>query len=339
MKRENSEIYNIAIAPNKPYANYMMVLMQSLFETNSDKKLFFYVLYHELSERERNRIQVFVETNGADISFVLVENELFSGFPMEERFSSEAYFRLIVQDVLPKEVDRLLYLDCDMIVTGDINELYHTELEDKYFAACGFSTQCECGDEFNSGMLLFDMEKMRRDISLKTYQALTKKLSSDFYLDQELLNAQFAKDGVKYVWKQKYNFTCPFYRKFADKIKKEMPSYTLEDIIVVHFAGPGIRPWQMCLTERELKQLDKQKLLDFFAMKGYLIDKLYVHFLEMWWHYAEKTPCYEWLLFNMEKKKNQIYSEVLMAVIESKEYKIGYNLLQIPRRIKRYLKR
>lgn len=339
MKRENSEIYNIAIAPNKPYANYMMVLMQSLFETNSDKKLFFYVLYHELSERERNRIQVFVETNGADISFVLVENELFAGFPMEERFSSEAYFRLIVQDVLPKEVDRLLYLDCDMIVTGDINELYHTELEDKYFAACGFSTQCECGDEFNSGMLLFDMEKMRRDISLKTYQALTKKLSSDFYLDQELLNAQFAKDGVKYVWKQKYNFTCPFYRKFADKIKKEMPSYTLEDIIVVHFAGPGIRPWQMCLTERELKQLDKQKLLDFFAMKGYLIDKLYVHFLEMWWHYAEKTPCYEWLLFNMEKKKNQIYSEVLMAVIESKEYKIGYNLLQIPRRIKRYLKR
>lgn len=339
MKRENSEIYNIAIAPNKPYANYMMVLMQSLFETNSDKKLFFYVLYHELSERERNRIQVFVETNGADISFVLVENELFSGFPMEERFSSEAYFRLIVQDVLPKEVDRLLYLDCDMIVTGDINELYHTELEDKYFAACGFSTQCECGDEFNSGMLLFDMEKMRRDISLKTYQALTKRLSSDFYLDQALLNAQFAKDGVKYVWKQKYNFTCPFYRKFADKIKKEMPSYTLEDIVVVHFAGPGIRPWQMCLTEEELKRLDKKNLLDFFAMKGYLIDKLYVHFLEMWWHYAEKTPCYEWLLFNMEKKKNQIYSEVLMAVIESKEYKIGYNLLQIPRRIKRYLKR
>ena len=339
MKRENSEIYNIAIAPNKPYANYMMVLMQSLFETNSDKKLFFYVLYHELSERERNRIQVFVETNGADISFVLVENELFSGFPLEERFSSEAYFRLIVQDVLPKEVDRLLYLDCDMIVTGDINELYHTELEDKYFAACGFSTQCECGDEFNSGMLLFDMEKMRRDISLKTYQALTKRLSSDFYLDQALLNAQFAKDGVKYVWKQKYNFTCPFYRKFADKIKKEMPSYTLEDIVVVHFAGPGIRPWQICLTEEELKRLDKKNLLDFFAMKGYLIDKLYVYFLEMWWHYAEKTPCYEWLLFNMEKKKNQIYSEVLMAVIESKEYKIGYNLLQIPRRIKRYLKR
>ena len=339
MKRENSEIYNIAIAPNKPYANYMMVLMQSLFETNSDKKLFFYVLYHELSERERNRIQVFVETNGADISFVLVENESFSGFPMEERFSSEAYFRLIVQDVLPKEVDRLLYLDCDMIVTGDIDELYHTELEDKYFAACGFSTQCECGDEFNSGMLLFDMEKMRRDISLKTYQALTKKLSSDFYLDQALLNAQFAKDGVKYVWKQKYNFTCPFYRKFADKIKKEMPSYTLEDIVVVHFAGPGIRPWQMCLTEEELKRLDKKNLLDFFAMKGYLIDKLYVHFLEMWWHYAEKTPCYEWLLFDMEKKKNQIYSEVLRAVMDSNEYKIGYNLLQIPRRIKRYLKR
>ncbi len=339
MKKENSEIYNIAIAPNKPYANYMMVLMQSLFETNRDKNLFFYVLYNELDEKERNRIQAFVEENGAGICFVFVDKELFRGFPMEERFSIEAYFRLIVQEVLPKEVERLLYLDCDMIVTGDIEELYHIDLEDKYFAACGFSTKCECGDEFNSGMLLFDMEKMRRDISLGTYQALTEKLGSDFYLDQALLNAQFAKDGVKYVWKQKYNFTCPFYRKFAEKIKKEMPSYSLEDVVIVHFAGPGIRPWQMEITKEELNRLDTEGLLDFFAVKGFLIDRLYVHFLQMWWHYAQNTPCYEELLFEMEKKKNEIFTEVLLTVAESKEFKMGRKLLQIPRKIKRQLKR
>mgnify|MGYP000718768522 CR=1 FL=1 len=107
-----------------------------------------------------------------------------------------------------------------MIVINDIEELYQENLEGKYFAACGFSPRCESGGDFNSGMLLFDMKRMREDITLDTYRILTQKMEKDFYLDQALLNEQFAKDGVKYVWKQKYNFTCPFYRKYKKQVHR-----------------------------------------------------------------------------------------------------------------------
>lgn len=339
MSKENTTIYNIAIAPNKPYVKYMLVLMESLFETNRDKNLCFYVLYNELEENDRNLIEKFARQNDAEIRFVYVDKNVFADFPMEERFSIEAYFRLAVQDVLPEEVERLLYLDCDMMVTSDIGDLYNQSLDGKYFAACGFSPRCESGGEFNSGMLLFDMNKMRKDISLETYRLLTKRLNKDFYLDQALLNEQFKKDGVKYIWKQKYNFTCPFFRKYETRIMDELPSYSFDDIVIVHFAGPGIRPWQMLISHDELENLNKKNLLDLFSAKGYILDELYIGFLEKWWEYAEKTPCYEELFKEMQQKKNDIYSEILTAAVDSKEYSIGYFLLQIPRRIKGLLRR
>ena len=47
---EMTTVYNIAVAPNKSYVKYMYVLMESLFETNRDKKICFYILYNELDE-------------------------------------------------------------------------------------------------------------------------------------------------------------------------------------------------------------------------------------------------------------------------------------------------
>lgn len=331
---EMTTVYNIAVAPNKSYVKYMYVLMESLFETNRDKKICFYILYNELDEKDCSRIEMFVKKNGAECRFIYIDKAVFANFPMEERFSVEAYFRLAVQDVIPTGVDKLLYLDCDMIVINDIEELYQENLEGKYFAACGFSPRCESGGDFNSGMLLFDMKRMREDITLDTYRILTQKMEKDFYLDQALLNEQFAKDGVKYVWKQKYNFTCPFYRKYKKQVQKELPDYSMEDIVIVHFAGPGIRPWQMRMGAKELKRLDQKNLLEVFAASGYLLDELYIGFLERWWKFAEKTPDYEQVLSDMQQKKNEIFTEVLMNVVCSKEYTMGHRLLRIPRKIK-----
>lgn len=333
------EVYNIAVAPNRPYVKYMLVLLESVFESNAEKTFCFYILYNELNERDRNVIEQYVKGKNGNICFVYIDRQPFEGFPLQERFSIETYFRLVIQDVMPENIKRVLYLDCDMIVIGDIEPLYHVDMEGKYFAACGFSPRLECGDEFNAGMILYDMDKMREDIALKTYRGLLHELGENYYQDQALLNAKFAKDGVKYVWKQKYNFTCPFYRKFEKEIKREMPEYSLDDVVIVHFAGPGIRPWQMRMSLEELKRLSERGVPDFFAAKGYLLDGLYVRFLERWWNYAGKTPCYEELLTDMQREKAEICSGVLLAVADSKEYRVGRFLLRIPKKLKKWLAR
>ena len=329
------EVYNIAVAPNNPYVKYAAVLMQSLFETNSDKMFHFFVIYNNLEKSKMEELQEYVEKYGSIIDFIYVDEKKYETFPTQKRFPIEAYFRLEVQDILPKEIERLLYLDCDMMICGDIAELYYTDFEDRYLVACGFSVRCECGNEFNSGMLLINMEKMRQDITFETYRKLVDQLHGDFYLDQGLLNYQFAENGTKYVWKEKYNFTCPFYRKYENQIQSVLPGFSIDDVVVMHFAGPGLRPWEAQIDDEEYKRLNKKNLLDIFAANGCIIDELYIHFLSKWWEYAKKVPMYQELLFEMYRKKCEIYTTVLGRVIDTKEYHIGYKIMKNIRKIKK----
>lgn len=338
MGEEVKEIYNIAIAPNEHYVKYMLVLMQSLFDTNKEKTFRFFILYSQLKEETIKIVSDFLSVNEATGEFVQVQNEKYSFFPTKERLTVETYFRLDVQDILPNNIDRLLYLDCDMIVCGDLEELYHTNFENKYLVACGFSPRCECGTDFNAGMLLFNMPKMREDISFETYCKLATELKGDYYLDQGLLNYQFAQNGTKYVWKEKYNFTCPFYRKFEKEIKKIFPQFSFEDVVIMHFAGPGIRPWELRMDKQEYMQLSKKNLLKIFADNNYIIDDVYVHFLQKWWEIAAKTPFYEELLHAMYQSKMQIFYKILCEIMDSKEYEIGYRIMKLPRMIRRILK-
>ena len=141
------------------------------------------------------------------------------------------------------------------------------------------------------------------------------------------------------MWKQKYNFTTPFYRKFKEKLKSEMLDYTLDDVTVMHFAGPGLRPWQAEITREEFAQLNKKNLLDIFAANGWIIDEIYIRFLEKWWDFAGRTPYAKELNAEMNKKKNEIYAKVLGEVIDSKEYSLGYRIMRLPRKIKHLIRK
>lgn len=337
---DNKKIYYVVAAPNTPYMKYTTVLMQSLFETNPDKNFCFYIIYNDLKQEDMDIVNSYALQNNAIVEFVPVDGKRYEGFPTRQRLPIETYFRLEIQELLPEYVERLLYLDCDMMICRDIDELYHLDFEDKYIAACGYSTKLESGGEFNAGMLMMNLKKIREDgITLETYRTLAQKLNGDYYLDQGLLNELFAEKGTKYVWKQKYNFTTPFYRKFKEKLKSEMPDYTLDDVTVMHFAGPGLRPWQAEITIEEFVQLNKKNLLDIFAANGWIIDEIYIRFLEKWWDFAGRTPYAKELNAEMNKKKNEIYAKVLGEVIDSKEYSLGYRIMRLPRKIKHLIRK
>ncbi len=328
------EVYHIVTAPNEKYLRYMSVLLVSLFETNPGKQFHIYALYSRLEEEGRKKVCGLGEAYGAEIEFVYVNEEKYRELPCTtDRISIETYFRLEIQDLLPKETERALYLDSDMIVCGDLFELYHTDFHDHYIAACGFSTECEQGGEFNAGMILFNMEKMRKDITFETYKKLAETLT-DYYMDQGLLNELFGREGTEYVSKQKFNFTCPFYRKFKEKLRKEYPSYSPEEVVVMHFTGPGIRPWEAEISDEEFTTMEQRGMLPVFAQNGMIIDALYIRFLKRWWDYASRTPFYEELKRDMLSHKNKIYFKVLESAFSSKDYRIGNSIMKLPRKLR-----
>lgn len=333
MNKEH-EMYNIAVTPNSAYFNYLIVLFQSLLvESNPDKKFHIFVLYNQLKQEEMDCAKKYVEQKGSIIDFIYIDGEKYKVFPEIERLSVETYFRLEVQDLLPKDVDRLLYLDVDMLVCGDIDKLYHIDFGDKYLVACGFSPKCEQGDEFNAGMLLMNIMRLREELSFERYVKIAKSLNMNFYADQGLLNYYFGKDGTIYVPKVIYNFTSPFYRKFKKEILQDNPNFSFDDIIIIHFAGPGLRPWQANFSNEEFEKLSKGNVLDIIASKGYILDETYLAIQRKWWEIASDTPVYEELLNGMYKKKSEIFETWIEALLESKEYRWGHRILKNIRKI------
>lgn len=338
METAETEIYHVALTSNEAYIKYVLVLLQSIFETNGDKSFCFYILYNQMEKETISEVTEYIKSKNAAVEFIYVEKDRYRKFLAGTRLTVETYFRLDVQDLLPDHIERLLFLDSDMIVCGDLKELYHTEFDNKYIAACGFSPRCERGSDFNAGMILFNMPKMRQDISFETYCKLADQLEGDYYFDQGLLNHEFSESGTQYVWKEKYNFTCSFYRKYKEEIRNIFPKFTFDDVVIMHFPGPGIRPWEMSISQEEYRQMKEEGILPFLASQNYIIDDVYVFFLNKWWEFARKTMCYEELLQGMYQKKSEIYANALVAAINSKDYGIGHRVMKLPRKIKRAIR-
>ena len=92
--------------------------------------------------------------------------------------------RCVLSKILAE--NKVLYLDVDTIVTGDISELWYTNIYDNYIAAVP-----ECGEYYNSGVMLMNLEYMRKHNSS---EALCSFLESRIYTfpDQEAINNVFA---------------------------------------------------------------------------------------------------------------------------------------------------
>ena len=167
--------------------------------------------------------------------------------PANDRFPSIVYMRLLLDKLLPAEVDRIIYLDCDTMVCQPIERLYDIDMGNKPIAAAfdpfhlGIKkghdirwkqTPFETGDSyFNSGVLLIDLKRYAAaDIQghLKAYaeQGVLKSL----FFDQDMLNLIFLNDWQKLNWR--FNVLNP------------LPAHESMHPVIVHYTGFR-QPWKI----------------------------------------------------------------------------------------------
>ena len=119
------------------------------------------------------------------------------------RFTIGMYYRFFIPHVLPTEIERVIYLDGDLIINLDINELWKIDLDDKimgvvptYFQKINLSPK-EDMYEFNSGVLLMDMRALRaEDDNLKKSIKIISEDTKYVGNDQEILNHCFQKKAL-----------------------------------------------------------------------------------------------------------------------------------------------
>lgn len=124
------KIMNILVACNRNYIYPTLVLFISLI-VNHEEKIYFHLLYSELEEYEIIKFNNLCISHGAEFSSYFIDKEEFKDFDIKQEnriLSIESYFRMLVGEILPTNIERILYLDTDIIVNKNISSFYNMNL-------------------------------------------------------------------------------------------------------------------------------------------------------------------------------------------------------------------
>lgn len=251
---------NILMSVNRKFLEPLENMIFSILYY-SEENVNIYLMYQEteLKQDDLKQINDFVAETGKGIIYpIKFDTTELSEMPVTDNagafFGMEAYSRLYCAFKLPEKVKKILYLDADMICTGSIMELYNTTFEGKTWIAVrdeGIKAKdlerLKLKSDYkyiNSGMLLINIEKLRKIHTEKTITDLIKKNKEVLiYPDQDFINKIFVGD-IKIVDK-KYNLLA---KDIRYKELKEKP-------LIIHYAG-STKPWNEDVSRFEKEYIE-----------------------------------------------------------------------------------
>jgi|GEM_PF-1350161 len=203
---------HILFSCNAGYGMPVTVSIASIFENHTHTSVVVHVLYSSLLEDQKEKLQTLANTYNQHINLVHVPEHYFNNVPVL-RWSKETYYRLLIHELLPDTIEKILYLDCDIAVHKDICELFQMDLGSCSLAALPekqsthFREQIGLSKEgvyFQAGVILFDLRKtkgvMNYARAIKILEDIGDKLIA---VDQDVINVMF--DGKIYPLTENYN--------------------------------------------------------------------------------------------------------------------------------------
>ena len=123
---------HIACNIDHNYVRHCAVTLVSLFENNPKETFTVHIIARELSETDRNILTALAGKYNNKACYYTPDAQMLEGFTIRathNRLSLAAYYRCFLSALLPEDIDRVLYLDCDIVILGDITPLWRTPLD------------------------------------------------------------------------------------------------------------------------------------------------------------------------------------------------------------------
>ena len=228
------------------YVTHLCVVIASVLN-NTKSDIHFIILVSSLSEHNKTLISAVCGEN--KVSFIDVKQRLHS-IPIEVKcshISLDTCSRFFISE-FDFPYKKGIYLDCDVVVNGDIKKLFDIDIADNYAAAVDdfvsreYANKLGIGRYFNAGVLLLNIEKMRRENIVETFfDTIRLRGNSIKYADQDILNLAFR--GKVTFLPPKYGVVAPYFRgRRTSHFSNKDVAEAVYNPLIIHFTGPD-KPW------------------------------------------------------------------------------------------------
>lgn len=233
----NNEV-SIVLSADHAFTMPLGIAILSILKNKNKNRLFsFYILDGGLHQEDKEKINLlFKENDLSRIQYITIDQEKFKNFFDKRHFSKAANYRLLAPEIINSE--KIIYLDCDIIVNLDLSDLYDIDLKNNILGAIQ-----EVSDDyvkkyyfrnikryFNSGVLLINNKKwIDNQIWEKSNTFIAENKNLLKYPDQDTLNHLLENDWLELD--KKFNTQLDIHQKKG-----------IEEKSIFHFVG-AIKPW------------------------------------------------------------------------------------------------
>lgn len=261
---------NIVYSSSDIYSEIAGISLTSLYENNKRlKEIRTFIIDNDISEINKERLRKTAKRYGRELTFVSkVDLESLTGTSIYTgRWNIGTFFRLYLSSILPKEIEKVIYLDCDTIIRHSLEDVYNIDLGDCSVAGVDdcrsdlyrVEIGCNPGTIYiNNGFMVVNLKKWREERIEERFTKFIRDRKGDCtYMDQAPLNGILGPTNQIYELPAKYNAQRIFFdftykqllrlRKPKHYLSEEEYDEATRDPIVVHFTPvfiSGSRPWQ-----------------------------------------------------------------------------------------------
>jgi lipopolysaccharide biosynthesis glycosyltransferase len=248
----------VALALDANYLPWAATVVYSCLQANPGQTIHFHILHDgSIVPRDQSRLESLAGQGPSTIDCIGVEPERLSPLPSTPEFGPIVWLRFLIPELL-SGASRVLYLDSDTFVAGDLRPLWETPMGDAPLAAVANVAEPAVRDHvatlgvtypggfFNSGILLLDLDRMRAEGSADTlFRFAHDHREALRWPDQDALNAVFARrwQPLHPRWNAQNSFWV-----WHDWSLEVFDPVTLQQAMadpgIRHFEGPNAsKPW------------------------------------------------------------------------------------------------
>ena len=206
--------------------NYLMPLgvsMVSIFENNKNEKVTVHVIAKDFEDYHRSIINDIAKKYNQHICFYSIDPNLLANLPVYDHLTNATYIRLFIADILPENIEKILYMDNDVIVNNSLRELWDTDITSHPAAAVLDSYTCDLEvynklhydkslGYFNAGVMLINLKYWRENKVLDlAMNYLKENYANILHADQDIMNYLFRENKI--ILPFKFNAVCTIFYK------------------------------------------------------------------------------------------------------------------------------
>lgn len=247
---------NILVTLDENYIPHLNVMLSTLVRFNPNCFFDVYLLHTSIREEALHTTKRVLGDAGHLIP-VEAQDLALEHAPTTSRYPKEIYYRIFAARYLPETIDRILYLDPDLVINGSILPLYQLPMEEYYFAAASHVDSLrllhkvnelrldmtEDSPYINSGVILMNLDRLRREQNYDDVFSFIEKREEFLMLpDQDIISSLYG-SKIYALDAFRYNMTERLYLAHSPFEKDLNLDCVRKHSVVIHYCGRN-KPWK-----------------------------------------------------------------------------------------------